>query len=288
MSKKIMWPEGLIEDLGRGRCIIFLGAGISASAKDTSGNRPKAWKEFLLYVNEKYITSKKDKTYIKKLINNGQFLMALQIIYDLVDRGTYNTIIEKEYKEPDYKPSKIHEIVSNIDPKMIITTNFDIIYEKAVPTQAITPVVYNSSSNFADLIRSNSKVLVYAHGNVRGIRDTIFTKKQYYEAKRDNPEFYEILQAVFMTNTILFLGCGLCDPDMSLILESVNIKTNASKPHYNVALDGNHKSILNDWKNSYNIHTLEYGPSHENLYENLQELRDLIDVYRVENGIVNI
>ncbi len=288
MSNIIKWPEPLIEDLARGRCIIFLGAGISASSSTKEGKRPKAWKEFLIHVNDRYISLKKDKDYIKKLINNGQYLIALQIIYDLVDRGTYNSIIEKEFKEPDYIPSEIHKIISEIDPKLIITTNFDIIYEKAVPTQAITPITYDNSGNFADLIRSNSKILVYAHGNIRSIKDTIFTKKQYYEAKKNYSEFYNMLHALFITNTVLFLGCGLNDPDINLVLENVHIKTGASKPHYNVMLKGTHKSLLNDWKNSYNINTLEYGPNYEDLKENLSALKEEIDLYRVQNGIVNI
>lgn len=288
MNNCIKWPEPLIEDLARGRCIVFLGAGISATAKTNEGIRPKAWKEFLVYVNNEYITLKKDKDYIKKLINNGQYLMALQIIYDLVDRGTYNSIIEKEFKEPDYIPSCIHKIISEIDPKLIITTNFDIIYEKAIPTQAITPITYNNSGNFADLIRSNSKILVYAHGNIRSIKDTIFTKKQYYEAKKNYSEFYSMIQALFMTNTVLFLGCGLSDPDINLVLENVHIKTGASKPHYNVMLKGTHQSLLNDWRNSYNITTLQYGSSYEDLEQNLLELKEQIDVYRVKYGITNI
>jgi len=287
---KINWPPSLVEDIARGRCVLFLGAGVSASSKtDPPENKsPKPWSEFLSFINNTYITNNHEKEYIENLIESKQFLFALQCIYSNIDKGTYHHIIEQEFSLPDYKPSRVHEYISEIDPKVLITTNFDFIYEKLVPRQAITTVVYNNCGNYSDAIRSNKRVLVYAHGNVDSIGDIVFTKENYFTAKRDYPEFYSITQALFMTNTVLFIGCGMNDPDISLLLENVYIRTSSTKPHYNITLEGVHKSLKDDWKKSYNIETLEYGPSHDDLAGELEELYNQIESYKNSYGIGKI
>ncbi len=83
------------------------------------------------------------------------------------------------------------------------------------------------------------------------------------------PEFYTILSALCITNTVLFLGCGLNDPDVSMILENVYVTTKALNPHYVVTLENIHPNIEKDWLNSYNIYTLKYGPDYNDLPDNI-------------------
>lgn len=284
---RISWPPSLVEDIARGRCVIFLGAGVSSSAKtDPPENRsPRIWGKFLEDINNQFINNPDEKAYIKDLIISKQYLSALQCIYNDIDTGTYHHIIEQEFSAPDYKPSKVHELIFEIDPKIIITTNFDFIYEKTVPRQARTTVVYNNCSNYSDAIRSNKRVIVYAHGNVDNIGEVVFTKENYYNAKRKYPEFYSITQALFMTNTVLFIGCGLNDPDINLMLENVYIRTSSTKPHYNITLEGVHESLIKDWKSSYNIETLQYGPTYDDLEVELYELNNQVLNYRADHGI---
>lgn len=286
---KIYWPPSLIEDIARGRCIFFLGSGVSAStnSEDPVPRSPKTWEDFLTSVNNTYIRDP-DKDFIAKLIDEKRFLLALQCIYDLIDSGTYHHIISEEFSTPDYQPSRVHELISEIDPKIIITTNFDKIYEKAVPVQAITKVIYDSCGNFSDAIKSNKRVLIYAHGYIDNIGGIVFTKEKYFKAKRDNPEFYSIMQALFMTNTILFIGCGFNDPDINLLLENAYIRTSSTKSHYNVTLEGVHPSIKKDWKSSYNIDTLEYGPTHDDLILELEKLKVSVESYKSSCGIGKI
>lgn len=42
----INWPEALVEAIARRRCVLFLGSGISANSKNSSGKRPATWENF--------------------------------------------------------------------------------------------------------------------------------------------------------------------------------------------------------------------------------------------------
>lgn len=41
------WPEDLVLELARKKCVLFLGSGISANAVDADGHHPPTWRQFL-------------------------------------------------------------------------------------------------------------------------------------------------------------------------------------------------------------------------------------------------
>ena len=48
-----IWPDNLVEELAYRRCLIFLGSGISATAKNDDGESPDTWGAFLNNVKSK-------------------------------------------------------------------------------------------------------------------------------------------------------------------------------------------------------------------------------------------
>jgi hypothetical protein len=71
------------------------------------------------------------------------------------------------------------------------------------------------------------------------------------------------------------------DPDVLLLLEEVNITASAEKPHYVLIRKGTQHAIaMSDWKKTYNICPLEYGPTHAALVEDLKNLQLLVEKER--------
>ena len=97
-------------------------------------------------------------------------------------------------------------------------------------------------------------------------------------AKRDAIEghhtaFYEVMKALFLTNTLVFVGCSLDDPDLLLLLEDVHILGQHEKPHYAVIRSGQaNMFVAKDWRETYNIELLEYGPNYEDLIPSMEAL----------------
>jgi hypothetical protein len=73
----IVRPTSLVREIAARRCVLFLGAGVSASASDPADptNRPKTWPEFLADATALIHMSKHKKT-IAKLIKEKKFLLA--------------------------------------------------------------------------------------------------------------------------------------------------------------------------------------------------------------------
>ncbi|MGG4266191.1 SIR2 family NAD-dependent protein deacylase [Peribacillus simplex] len=274
----INWPEHLITELAERRCIIFVGSGVSATAKNNSGRSPKTWGVFL-EESLSLINEGSNQEFIKKLIREKNYLLALQCIYDHSDNNEYVNFLRNEFSTPNYQPNSIHRDIADIDSKIVITTNFDKIYEKACYGDGHTIINY-TETNLIENLRSNQRLIIKAHGNINDIGNMIFTKRQYFEAKRQYSEFYNILSALFITNTILFIGCGLSDPDINLMLENVYKTTGTTMSHYVVSLDDVNPNIMKDWKDSYNINTLKYGPDYSDLAPNIENLKDAVLSYR--------
>jgi hypothetical protein len=283
----INWPPELVREIVAQRCVLFLGSGVSASAVDAKGNRPPTWTSFLEQATELVPTATR-KNEIRKLINKGKMLVALQAIQNVSNPISYNALLDKVFNSP-YQPSRIHELIYDIDAKIVITTNFDKTYENYCSRfdangTAYKTISYYENDDLADEIRSDTRLIIKAHGSINTTSRMIFTRTEYHTAKANHANFYDVLKAIFLVNTIVFIGCGLDDPDIMLLLEDVKITGKHRKPHYAVVLRGGNKLIAEDWRKTYNIHTLSYGPTHADLQGDLEALCALVQAERADRA----
>lgn len=101
-----IWPDNLVEELAYRRCLIFLGSGISATAKNDTGESPDTWGAFLNNVKLKMKNpSEDDKKFVEDMLKKQNYLLALQAIADLCDSGEYSNYLKSQYLRGKYKPS---------------------------------------------------------------------------------------------------------------------------------------------------------------------------------------
>ncbi|MES2818675.1 MAG: SIR2 family protein [Pseudomonadota bacterium] len=274
----ITWPNMLVTEVARRRCILFLGAGVASSAKTEEGTRPLTWKEFLTAAAN--LAPMVHRPEIESLISDKKLLLALQAIRDQADAGDYQALLDKCFNNAAFIPSDLHRTIFSLDSRLVITTNFDKIYEKhclTASTEGFKVIPYYSSS-LGDEIRSDTRLIIKAHGSIDDISKMVFTKAEYHTAKELYSSFYSILKALLLTNTCIFIGCGMDDPDVLLLLEEVRITANPKRPHYALLREGSHSGFVkSDLASSYNIKVLEYGPEHSDLISDLEALLELVE-----------
>lgn len=279
----ISWPKSLINELAQRRCILFLGAGVAASAQNNAGNSPLDWNTFLVEAT-KLISKPDDKNAVTQLIHERNFPLALNTIADLVDPGDYQSFLNHCFNDSSFKPSELHSVILDIDARFVITTNFDKIYEKhclTVSNEGFKVIPYYSES-LADEIRSDTRLIIKAHGSIDDISKMVFTRKEYHQAKKHHPEFYNLLKALLLTNTCVFIGCGMEDPDVLLLLEELKMTTNSNRPHYALLREGAISPFIKrDLLSTYNVRTLFYGPDHSDLILSLNDLYAEIEGIRI-------
>lgn len=174
-------------------------------------------------------------------------------------------------------------MIYRLNSRIVITTNFDKIYETfctSTSTDGYKVVPYYSPS-LADNLRSEVRIIIKAHGTIDDHQQMIFTRHQYHEAKKNHQAFYEILKAILLTNTCVFIGCGMEDPDVMLLLEDVKSVGTGTRPHYAIIKSGSQdKFVLQDWDRTYNVKSLSYDGSHEQLLPELEGLFLDVDALR--------
>lgn len=291
---EIIWPENLIEEIAYRRCIIFLGAGVSATATDSIGAHPKTWKELIVTLLEdcKDNLSVNNLSYIENMIEKDNYLFAIQAIFDYSDSGRVSHFLRKEFQHTKFKSSGVHEIIRELDSKIVVTTNFDKLFDdvccagiSSCAERYYSFFDYRETPAIINNIRSSTNVVIKAHGKIDDCDKLIFSAKQYHKAQIDYSEFYQLLSALFLTHTVLFLGYSLQDPDINLLLQSIRPCLGESSPHYLVCKHGTPAPLKKLWEEMYNIHLIEYGDTYDLLPNALELLKDSVLEMRANRNI---
>lgn len=220
---------------------------------------------------------------IDKLLAKEDYLMAFEIILDKVDRNRFGNYIKKIFTQGKYHCSDVHKAIFNLDSKFVVTPNVDTIYETYAKheTQGTTLVKNYTDTDLCGFLRSNDYVIVHAHGSIESPHSMIFTESQYNSARVENERFYKLLEALILTHTFVFIGCGISDPDIKLILEDSNFKFPYAEPHYFITSKNSiDPSIQKALKKNRNLKLITYTNTrgeHEGLFPLLKNLNREVD-----------
>lgn len=284
------WPKALITELASRRCIIFIGSGASAGCLSQDGTiSPPIWSEFLNSLIDLMVDTT-DLPIIQDFIQKEKFLEAAEIIKKNISPADFSAFIRESFVTPRFKPSKMHEAILEIDPKIVITTNYDDVYDTFCRTGAAHEG-YNISkyydSHIISDLRSPVRLIIKAHGCISDASQIVLTKSEYFRARQLFSSFYKVLDSLFLTYTILFLGYSLTDPDIQLVLENVNIAASSSHPHYFVTGNNINPAIKHANKKAYNIEFIEYPAGNfSELNDGLIDLTDSVKRHRLANPSV--
>lgn len=283
----IKWPEDIIRDLARRRTVIFIGAGISANSISVEGKHPPVWRAFLEEAL-KDIPEGESHQYIQELLDKEDMPLACEIIIEHIGEHRFEEIAQNLFRRPGYKPSEIHEVIYNLDSRIVISPNVDKIYDQYATATSVGTVVikrYNDD-DIVRFIREQDRLILKAHGSIDSPSEMIFSQYQYNKARYKYEGFYRIMDALALTHTFIFLGCGINDPDIRLTMENYNFSYLQTKPHYFItAKEQMKEDQIHSLERNRNFKVLTYSNSdntHKNLLESLKQLLNLVEDKRVD------
>lgn len=277
----IKWPKEVVSDIARRRCVVFLGSGISMNSTNADGRRPKTWLSFL----ESTLEDINPKAHIKKLLKDSDYLTACEVIKRVLGKEEFTRIVREEFLTPAYRPAEIHKQIFALDSRIVATPNFDKIYETYANGEANGSIVVKQhyDVDVISSIRSSQRLILKIHGTIDSPNNLIFTRAEYAEARTKHSTFYEVLEALALTHTFVFLGCGVNDPDIKLLLEDTLFKHNSSRRHVmllpNKAL---HNSVVDVIQDTMNLNIIQYSDrdNHAELLDSTKNLVQLVEAER--------
>jgi hypothetical protein len=280
----ISWPAELVNAVARRRAIIFIGAGVSMNSVDSGGHHPPSWKAFLTEAIGACDGVKREMNFH---LRNSDLLTCCQLIKYRMGNNAWLNFIESKFFEPAFKAAKIHEVLFDLDASIVVTPNFDTVYDRyALTKEAQLKIKTYDSDDIVRAMRGNEKqrLILKIHGSIETPDKLIFTREDYAAARQKYGSFYRALDALIITHTFIFVGCGMNDPDLSLLLEQYAYSFASAPPHYFITAVPGSTDYGQMLTKNFNLHTIRYSSKndHIELTESLEKLVSLVDDRRNE------
>jgi len=280
----VAWPEDLIDEVAARRCVIVLGAGASASSASKDGTHPPAWAGLLEGALD-LVPRESDRDAARQLMQRGAYLDSAQVIWTAAPGDAFAQFLAATFAPGKYAPSDVHALVARLDPKVVVTTNYDTIYEaQLAATYGADAFVVRKfyERDFVDDLRSGRRVVAKVHGCVSHPDRIILTRRQYFDARRKHSDFYAGLDALVLSSTLLFVGSGFGnDPDIDLLLQNANITAPSKMSHYALVPNGWDPAVRDALSHTYNVRFVEYEEGHhEQVPEALTALAEAVEKAR--------
>lgn len=186
------------------RLVVFVGAGVSASAG------VPAWKSLI----EKFKDELPDE-----MFDIGDVLKTAQAYKELRGDVEYLKEIKKILKYEQASCNQIHDAIMQLNPSNIVTTNYDDLLEQSALRNNKQYYVVSKDAQLP--ANQGEKMLIKMHGDFDE-GNIVLTENDYYDYSRNFPLIRSFLLSLFCTKVVLFIGFSFNDINLKYILRQIS------------------------------------------------------------------
>ncbi len=271
-------PAKLSQAIAEGKCAVFVGAGLSVAAGYPS------WKDLLKALMKtaapdgSQISAEQTRELTDLIQDNDKILLAAEEIRERLGPDIFANELLAIFKEKK-KPTPTHLKLMDIPFNFAITTNYDLLLEKAYVAKHKDdyPSAYTNSQapDISAALWEGKYFILKAHGDVNDRGSLVLTERDYRKLIYRSNGYRSALASIFTMNTIVFLGVSFSDPELKLLLGALHDAFHGSTTHFAlVPKDEFCTTVTNRWRKDYGISCLPYQPSqgHPEVYEFVKAL----------------
>jgi len=232
--------EKIAECVSAGKCILFLGAGVHYPPPEDGG-----------YTYPEDERPPLGSTLSQELANECGFqkkfprdsdkdLKRVSLCYEL--EGSRNQLVSEIRRRVDQgkKPSPVLRALARLDFPLVITTNYDLLFERALQAEKKYPqsIVYTPKEYSETLDHEpqpNRPVILKIHGSVEAPESIVVTDEDYIqfvlrmsEKEHSNPVPMTFLYHLKRWPT-LFVGYSLMDYNLRLLFKTLRWRIDPAK-----------------------------------------------------------
>lgn len=206
---------------------VFVGAGISKSSETKTVKLP-SWNDLI-----------EDLKVELEIENESDFLKIAQLYYLAFGEFIYYKKL-KEYFPENISPSIIHKLIFDINPHVIITTNWDNLLEKTIQENAY---IYDVVCSDIDLVKSSlQNKLIKMHGDFKN-HNIVFKEDDYLKYNLLFPLVENYVKSILSTHTVVFIGYSYNDTNLKQIVKWIQNYSNVKPPMYLITYKRNDNQI---------------------------------------------
>ena len=227
-------PISLIRYIAEHRCVLFVGAGLSAGAGLPGWG--KLLSEMVNLVRDD-APDRPDQPQLKSLLASGRFLQVADYCRERLGEARYTMFLKEQLKPRGRGVLETHQIITRLPFRAVITTNYDKLLETAYTASrdGDTPslLTHDDEEGLGLSLFDNPFFILKAHGDIARPETIVLTSSDYRTITHERPAFNAVFSALLMTNAILFLGYSISDPDLNLLLDGqLSVFKNTVPPRY--------------------------------------------------------
>lgn len=211
-------PASLVRHLREGRCTLFVGAGLSAGAGLPGWGR-------LLDVMVTEVESEDTGASgpeLRRLLAAGKLLDVADHCRQRLGERRYYELLGEQLRGGSGEIPTAHALITRLPFSAIVTTNYDKLLERAYTrVRGDLPKVVTASDrdSLGSLLFSGGFFILKAHGDIDAPASLVLTARDYREIIHANRAFDALFSALLMTQSVLFVGYSLSDPDFRLLMD---------------------------------------------------------------------
>ncbi|WP_273400665.1 SIR2 family NAD-dependent protein deacylase [Traorella massiliensis] len=277
-----MLPYSLENDYLNKKCVLFIGAGISSRVVRDDGTRLPGWYSFVNELVEYGFTHNaievETRRDLDKMIKENKLIAVAQLVIDELKEAEFQNFLSEIFY--NVKPNDaIYPLICQMYFRAIITTNFDTLIEDAFQMFASRKIkTWTQQEVRENLAQMDEQFLLKLHGTYERQGTVILGLQGYLKNIYKNDIVSRIMETLLISNSFLFIGYGLNDPDFNNLLDHINvISENNNRIHYLAVERGKISDVEKKYlKKHRNIAVLEYDNLtgfHEGLLDILEELK---------------
>ena len=184
--------------------------------------------------------------------SSDEFLKIPQYFVDTKGEDEYYDFLKKRFCQ-SYISNEIDELIIQLNPEHIITTNYDHLLEDVFNPNVGNYTVIKSDK---DLLEQNGRrYIIKMHGDIDEIKQIVLKEDDYLKYSQNHILMETYIKSLLIDKTFLFIGYSLNDNNLSLIMSYIDyfVKDKGIEkrsPHYLVVNSvSNPERQTQYWKN---------------------------------------
>ena len=222
---------------------------------------------------------------LKKDLNTIEedYLKVAQLYFLEFGEYEYLKKIKSFFPSENIVIQNTHSLLVKLFPQNIITTNWDIVIEKAIDNEM---ALYDVVRNDSELINTTSnRKLIKMHGDIE-IGNIVFKEDDYLEYSQKFPLVENYVKSILSTNTVVFLGYSYNDINLKYITKWIQSSSKVRPPAYMIVFKED--KIQEKYFKNHGISVLNISDKYSNKDKNAQIEYFLKDILCGRDNFANI
>lgn len=205
------------------KLILFVGSGVSINSGIPS------WKDLIQELSKDLCIKNKNTYTFEEMIK------IPQLYFNKFGKGSYNNKIKSILQIDKAKPNIINDLLFDLNPQYIITTNYDSLIEDSAKKQKEFFSLVKQDKDFPKT--NNNKMIIKMHGDIP-LGNFVLKEDDYKNYSKNFILTETYIKGLFSTHVILFVGYSISDPNVKQIFNWINeILGEDSTPAFLIDID---------------------------------------------------